>query len=731
MKENTESTRKGKFNAFKNKLQSSMNKHYYLWIIAVFALSFSTKLLITYTSEGLGTDYGAYLRLADTIRGLDITGNGLRYPPLFPLVLNGFLFFFDELTALRVLAALIYSIIAAPFFLLTRKIFKNPIIPVIASLLIVFNLFYSEMMGWGGNANVMALGFMILFFLFWLNSLENPNPRWNIVFASITLSLAIGTHYLVGVYIIVFFLVFFVFLKLFATKLKIAKAMRKTLIIGLATSIFSIPYIFSYTYLLNSTIVQETGFAVADQLSLVNVAYLLSKNITNIILLFLGILGIYILIKRNKLVGLITASLLISACLLLVTQHPVRWVYFWPIPVFLGISALIDEFLYKRQKYLKNASDLIVTLGVFVLIFAYMASSVIFLQQAIEYYNPLTSETFAALRWLRNSTAGNSVIATSGPCRRGGEGVGQSYGWWIEGYSDRRCIATSYLRFLIYNDEKVLAEKANIVFSGSDVLSNNYVMAAETFGVGQGNTEVGVNIGDFYEKILFFSDNATMISYEDGSFRSNITFYQMKTKSKAVMQGENLATINVTYSADEDFIANKAITISGDSSSIEISFKIQTKNNVTGLTIPIFRSDFVDLDSIVQSSNRNLSVGVTTPMRVYLQAGIAAECEANTKVKIIVNSSPGEDAEIASFSFSNLQRSASVIFRLNFPKLVNGSLSLVRYSNSYDLIKTLEINYVFVNKKRTREFLWLGSDKVHFLKEFENGEIAIFKVASP
>jgi len=698
----------------------------------VVTVSFVVKFSIASTCESLSTDYGTYLRLADILRGFDLIGKGLRYPPLFPLLLNMFLIFFDEITALKVCAAFLYSIIAIPFFFLARKFSRNPVLSLIASLLIVFNVFYSEMMGWGGNANILALSFMISFLVFWLNSLENGQHKRDELLASFFLSLAIGSHFLVGTYVLIFFLVFPFFLALFRTHLETKKTIKKTLFIGLIGLIFSIPYLYDYTYLLSSPITQETNFSVADQRSLVNVTYFLGKNLISIILIPLGIIGIYIFIRKtDKLRGLIIATLFISACLPLFTQHAARWLYFWPVSVFLGIIALVKLLLSQGKKFLGNIANATVAIGVIILIFIYMLNSVQYLQETCVYYNALSDQSLDALKWIKdeNQTSKDSIIATSGPYKRGGEGGGHTYGWWIEGYSDRRCIATSYLRWLMYEDERTLAEKANIIFSGTDVITNCYVMAAETFGTEQGNPEIGVNIGDFYEKILFFGDNDTTIICNNGSLSRNITLSQMEIKSKSILLDENTAIIKVTY-LGEFLSVYKEISIFSYSSSVDVSFKIQHEYevNITKIIISIFKSDFVDLNGFNDVSNKSVTFYLTSPEKVYVQMDVSIEYEENVETKVFADSSLEKKSRLVTFILSGPYRNPSFRFKLTLPKLINGNSHSLEYFNAYDLIEELEINYILVNKNYIRQFEWLSSDNVHFSKEFENKEVAIFEV---
>jgi hypothetical protein len=326
-----------------------VNKHSVCLVALIFLISFFVKFLIIDFSNALGADYGAYLKWADVLRGLDVVGKGLRYPPLYPTLLGAFLLFLDEITALKVCAAFVYSIIVIPYFLVAKKMFGGGIFSIMVSLLIAFNMFYSEMIAWGGNANILALAFLSAFLIFWFNSLMDTNSKKDRLLAAFFASLAVGSHYLLAAYLFMFFLIFLFSILLLWCKNRrnqSFKNLTKTiLVIGLTGSILSIPYIFSYKYLLNTygyllspAVFHETSFS-SDQTSLGSSAYFL----LNVVLLVFGIVGVLLSIKdKDKLLGLTLFALFISACLpIFFTLHPGRWVNFWPIPVFLGLPVFI------------------------------------------------------------------------------------------------------------------------------------------------------------------------------------------------------------------------------------------------------------------------------------------------------------------------------------------------------------------------------------------------------
>ncbi|MEM3551683.1 MAG: hypothetical protein QXV01_11410 [Candidatus Bathyarchaeia archaeon] len=710
-------------------IRDLIDKHYVVLISLVFFSSFLAKLLVISFSGGLGADYGAYLRWVDVLRGADIVGGGLRYPPLYPSLLIFFLIFLDEITALKTCTAFIYSLIAVPYFLLAKKIIGNNIFLLIASLLITFNMFYSEMMGWGGNANVLGFVFLTTFLIFWINSLKNIGSKRNIFLAAFFLSLAVGSHYLLAAYIIVFFFVVLFLILLLRHEWSGASTFKNliktVLIIGLNGLILSIPYLFTYRHLLNSAVFYETSLNLADQRMFGLSVHVMSQNLFNIVFLTLGVIGILSLIKKDKLIGLTLAALFISGCLpIFFTLHPARWIYFWPIPIFLGFPVFIKNLLPKLRKS-HRILRAISTTGMVLLISTYIFCSVPLLSERLSYYNILTPKVLDALEYLRANTTANSVIATSGPYRRGGEGSGHNYGWWIEGYADRKSVATAYLRFLIYYDEREIAEKANILFSGTHVLLNDFVMAAETLPADLGNPEIGINIGDFYDKLLFFADNETVITFSHNSDSYNLTLRDFKTKSPPMISsGSN--GVNITYSCNSTVI-NKLIRISGDAT-IEISFELKDQDDgidIKRIFIPLFKADFTDLNGYRNISDKNknitLEIEITTSMGAYVKLNVTVDYARD----VMCLEEKGQ--EFAIFIFDNPE-DATIKFTFNLPKLVNVSSNQLQYFEAYELIEQMKINYIMIDKNRHREFEWFNNDKNHFSKEFENEIIAIFKV---
>jgi len=702
-------------------LEKILNKYFVAWIVAVFLVSFFVKMTMISPCTSLGADYGTYLKYADILRGIDVVGMGLRYLPIYPALLNVFLLFLDELTALKTCAAFLYSAIAIPYFFIAKKASGHGAFALAASLLIVFNTFYSEMMGWGGNANFLGMIFLTTFLIFWTNSLQNFGNKRDEILAAFFLSLAIGSHYLLAVYVIIFFIVFISLnMVLWRKNLqdKNFRSLVKTvLIIALICLVLSLPYLPNYKVLLDSAVVKETNFALADQSISVSL-YLLYKNLLNIAFLLLGTAGIILLYKkgRQKQFSLTLAALIISGALpMLFTMHPARWTYFWPVPIFLGFVIFIKDMLFQLKKFHAIVRTA-VAIGVAFLILVYTFNSAIYLRETSSFYDALSPSTLEALKYIRNNTGVSSIIATSGPYKKGDKGSGFIYGWWIEGFADRRCVATGYLRFLIYHDERVVAENANILFSGTDVLMNSFVMVAETFPAGLGNPELGVNIGDFYDKVLFFADNETIFTFNSNR---NVTLNNIKSEVTSVTHNDK-GVISIKYQ-HESLTVLKQISLTNEST-VEVIFKV-SHLNVTNILIPIFRSDFASINNYYEEDDGSISLEVKTSMGALFRLNITLDYNGGNFNKTYFKQTSEKWQKFAMFIFSNPPPNATIRFKFAF----SGSGSApVKYFKAYDLISQQEIQYFLINKGRLRELEWFTNDAL-FKKCYENEEIAIFE----
>jgi len=201
----------------------------------------------------------------------------------------------------------------------------------------------------------------------------------------------------------------------------------------------------------------------------------------------------------------------------------------------------------------------------------------------------------------------------------------------------------------------------------------------------------------------------------------------MKCKKVEALQLKNRTELTIIYSSEDGLLnVTKRISVSKLSSSTNVSFNIQCKENLTRAMISILRSDFVGFQGYDEISNKSICLYLITPMNIHLKAELSVEYDG--KVETYFPEHKSDDRALVTFIFSNLPKHCQINFKLTLPKLIESRLNSVEYYDTYELIEQLGIDYILVNKNRVREFEWLSSDSKHFQKVHENEEIAIFKV---
>ena len=136
--------------------RESQRTRYETWlaIIGITVLSFAIRyvMLDRYPAPPSG-DFGNYLNIVNIIEGTDVTGHGLRYPPLFFLILAPFINLLGPLSALKIVAAAIASSSCIPMFLLAKR-WSNYPGAVSVTLLFTFSQAMAEMTAWGEIAYI-------------------------------------------------------------------------------------------------------------------------------------------------------------------------------------------------------------------------------------------------------------------------------------------------------------------------------------------------------------------------------------------------------------------------------------------------------------------------------------------------------------------------------------------------------------------------------------------------
>jgi hypothetical protein len=430
-----------------------------------------------------GADYGNYLTQVNILNGNDLRGWGLRHQPVFFFLLDGFTKIFDVFMALKVAAALVFSVIVFPFFFLAKNLSGDDIAAAVATGLFAFFIAYTEMIAWGGNPNFLGFSFMLLTLYFLIDVMNKPSKA-NIILTGLCLSLVIGSHILVAIYtfgaLFLFGALYLVFVG--NRKKRIIGNIKNFIYLGLTAVVFTLPWVPYYLAFMKNSSSQSVGFQlVSFQFGVVSVGGMWSLITTFFVIGAVGGMSLFALSKtfsEQKKNALLLASMFLTAIVFfMITAQPERWIYFLPIPFLLCFSIFLKK-LFVDVKHVKKTTIAIFTV-LYIVTIAVNSNGLAFFHFtdiAQPFYQFITNEEIQALNWVKNNTLSDAVFATSGHVNDVGGG-GNSYAWWVEGYANRICMFTGDLQYFSYQFERENVNITNRIFAG-------------TYGIEYGNLRV-------------------------------------------------------------------------------------------------------------------------------------------------------------------------------------------------------------------------------------------------
>jgi hypothetical protein len=709
---------------------------YRVCLFSILVASFLTKILVINRFEAPPSpDYGNYLSQVDILHGFDLRGLGLRYNPLFFVFLDLVLRLFDELLALKLMAAFVFSIIAIPFYLFVRKISGSELVALICTWLFVFFEGYSEMIAWGGNPNFLGFSFMLLTLLLLLDSIEEPSKR-NMILTGFFFSLVVGTHLLVAIFLVFLFVFFLGLVWVFDRKNR-DRLLRIVLFSGLVTFVFSLPYFPVYATFFrysSDALVGGNIFQRLDELSS-NLAWLFrSQYLIIAIMIGLGIFAMVKYFRVNKNRGLLLCSFFSAPFIIaLLTEHPERWFYFLPIPIIACFS------LYLKDLFLaifKAKREILLLAFFFIfLIGAEMTSlSMTRLQVASDFYQTIGVYELKALRWAKANTTLGEVFATSGTSKF--EGVGNSYSWWIEGYSDRKCIPTGFMRWFSYQYEKEEAMDANRIFTGTYSAEYSGVRMSICYPSSIGNPQIAASVNGEYQNVVFLRDDKEQLIFSrTGNEQVVLNESSSSAEIKAFDVHYDAAVVNATFTYEwPNMQLTRNIIFGSEKSSVDVAFKvIPTNATLRQFSINLWAANH----TILEKSEVDNS---TYAIKLY--QWVAFGKISTTQITVLQT-----DGEILNATGpAKNWRTTMPLSTYVFGPLGNGSLNVhirlsvttnssseatddtVHFYNSSVLIRDLGIDYIFLNKLRSVEYQRFLQDSEHFTTVFSNEDVIIFKV---
>jgi len=683
-----------------------------------------------------GCDYGNYLTQVEILRGNDLRGWGLRHNPVFFVLLDIFLRIFEEFTALKIVASLVFAISAIPFFLLARKLSGNRLVAVICTWLFVFFISNSEMISWGGNPNILGFSFMLLTLFFFVDLMNEPSKK-NLLLSGFFLSLVAGTHILVAIYFLFSIVIYFIAIT-WANK-EINKVRVKSLFLMLVvTGVLSLPYLSFYiSFFSNSS--QMAGFSLLSlQIPQITFSSILAlgEYQSFFVVAIVFVLGLFALSKyvkeEHKNNGLLLCSLFMSPLILaLVTSHPIRWVYFLPVPLILCFGIYLKE-LFIDIKNSKNTIRLLAICFIAIIGFQTTVMTFYHLQAATEVYQFIENDEIDALNWIKANTAPSATIATSGHPKGDIGGGGNSYSWWIEGYSNRVCISSGDLKYYSYQREQDQVSVANLIFAGTYSAEYENLRVTEGYPSWTTTPKISAFFDNDYQEMFTVNDGQHQLFFSTNENEQElpVAFYA-KNRTSSIEYGDNWANITVTYEQTH-FDLIRSVIMGEEKSSVDVVFQILPKNS----TLKLFKVNLWALFETTWkeskiSNDYSVSLSQVSPNEeVQTQISVL---ETNGKLEggRVFFEDPKGSMPVISYTFEPLQENLYVRIRITVEPSIEDTKNVQKllFYDSYDLIKDLDIDYIVLNENRENESNRFGQDSEHFTQEdLLPNTIEIFKV---
>jgi len=704
-------------------------------VVVMFTINFT---MLNTESAPPGADYGNYLTQVDILRGNDLRGLGLRHQPVFFVFLDLLTMIFDELTALKVAAATVFSVVVFPCFLLTKKLSGSYLAAVMATVFFAFFVSYTEMISWGGNPNFLAFSFLLIALLFIFEAINKASIR-NLLAAGFFLSLVIGTHMLVAFFAfasLTFFVILYtVFIKL--DKKEIKNKIKNSFYLPLAVALFSLPYVpFYITFFMNSSKEIVTFRLLELPVGDVQIGESLLIFAKFFVIVAATIAGVFALtkcLKENKGKGLLISSLFLAPLtLFLITVQPLRWLYFLPIPMLLCFSISLGT-LFSDTKRDKKTSMVVMFAALFIATFAVQSIAVAAERfgDATSFYQFIKEDEVQALNWIKTYTSPNAIFATSGSSKDVGGG-GNSYGWWVEGYANRICMFTGDLEFYSFQFERDQVRVVNNIFAGTYVIDNGKVNVAESYPAGINNPQIGGYAKGKYEKLLTLSDlqNQLFLTTSDKPETIIIVPFYSQNSTSIIQHNNSGVNISVTYE-NFHFSATRSVTLNKSESSANVIYHVVPKNstiqqlkiNLWGLFKTSPQTCKVSNDGVVSLFRWPSAKDTTVAIHVQQTNGKLESAR-------VFFDNPEGGKPTFNYVFQPIKNEFYVHFKIDVNiSTVGAGGQTIKFYESYALLKELNIDYLLVNRHRDSELQRFLSDSEHFTVEFQNESVIIFKVS--
>jgi hypothetical protein len=702
-------------------------------------------LLDVYSAPPSG-DFGNYLNIVNILEGTDVTGHGLRYPPLFFLILAPFIHVLGEIASLKIVAAAVASSSCVPMFLLAKRWANYPA-AIAVTILFTFSQAMAEMTAWGGSPNFLAITFYI-FTIYYMDRAFSPVRSFskNALMAGVLAGLVFEAHHLTAVVLGLTLVLFFLFVLTWEGSSVKKKALKILVWMAVPAIVVSLPGLPTYLRIQNDLSSSLGGYGPASLTTifgpggfgyLAGVYWLAWAGVFAIGGATIGLLIYY---KRQvRTYQLLLASSLVSPVILgtlIIGEAPGRVLFFMTIPLLLGFGIFIVAFLrwanrlpseVRLTRELKNL--IVVLFATDVLIMS--AAGVQWMGFAVEWYHPVEDGDLDALDWIKENTAVDSTFATSGKMLAGHK-EGDRLGWWIQGYSERAAVMAGSERFRLFEDELQATRDMNRFFSGTHVLENGRFQVSDQYPVAyRGNPEIAVRQFGLYQPIVFLNDGMHMVTYREHPLsleQYTETFVDAQRNEIQILSTESTVATRATLVAEHFQFSRETVLTEGDTTA-DLLFHVRPVSDarVLGMTLYLWCPHGYDFENMAGAGS-SWEFDVTDPWHSSKRVSVSI-AEGNG---LLV----GADYELRDprwslpalrFNFTATENLLDIMISITCDTGEIDESAPLGYYNGYDLLRKYGVDYLFESTTMGLEIERLRKDTDHFVIAYETPVVVIFQ----
>jgi hypothetical protein len=207
------------------------------------------------------------------------------------------------------------------------------------------------------------------------------------------------------------------------------------------------------------------------------------------------------------------------------------------------------------------------------------------------------------------------------------------------------------------------------------------------------------------------------------------TLFYANSKNSSIQSNEEMVNASYIY-AWENLTVTRSVQVSKNSSTIAISYKIDSETNlcIEKMEIKVWPSYSTQIDDY-SIKNTVVSLNQRTAMSQVETTLILTSSGMEFDNLTFTNKDSKYSLPVLTYSLMPQQSHSS--FTLQITAKASTSQTITKftpYSNSLDLIKNLKVDYILLNKLRINECSLFANDLENFTPVFENTNIIVLRV---